>query len=772
MADELTVEVGLDVGQGDLDAAVQSYLSDIQAGLSDALDMGDLAKAPAEMLDAMRELKSLASDIKSDFKDMADYMKDIRESASSVRLTMGGQTAAGAGGGGAGGGGGGLGGIMGALGPWGAIAGLVAGLAPMALGGGMLLGGLTGGLSMGAGNTAGVWQHFMGGMGGPFEGAGGPAGRIAGGIVGRVAEAIGIDPRYSEGQRRMTDDDAARLYGAARGLVSSIGQGPVSMIANVAGGGEGAVWGRGVGARLGRELGVGETVGGAVGTELGRNVVAGMTERYLQEGMQRYPQYLQTMASMQSVAQYGGNLRQIRQAGAVGMGYGPGQIGPEFSALLQGYGGGPLTSDTLRTSMAYARRYGVGLGEQGAAMGGLLMAGGGSGQFSAEQRQSLTERIMTDAVSAGFGRQLPRFASAVGQSMSVVMGGPSLVTEAEIPGLASEMSRMTRMVMGRYGVGTEGAGRMVNAVAGTGGGALRNMMFGGGDDWGNALLWQTNRERFGNDPWQMMQGMAEWQRDPFGEQGMQFLAGPLQQIIQSSGGNEFAMAQGVTRFFQSQGQEIPFEMLEQIVERGSGVFAQADAEGRDMTQEEMLQALLGIDTSQVDEAELTRDTIETVNREGQEIMREQLGFMRASAGFEAQQLAISATMARHAQEAWRQQLEYAQITAGILRDSAVGQQIDVLQSLTGDALTALREGGGQAAIDALISGAIRTAMEGYTPTGETGGADRPAQIQNLREQQGLIQEISGQVTGVLSNILGGVNELARGAIPGVGRRGR
>jgi len=569
----------------------------------------------------------------------------------------------------------------------------------------------------------------------------------------------------------MTDDDAARLYGAARGLVSSIGQGPVSMIANVAGGGEGAVWGRNIGGRLGEEYGVGSGIGGAVGTELGRNLVAGMTERYMQEGMQRYPGYLQTMASMQSVAMYGGDLGQIRGAGATGMGYGPGQIGPEFSSMLQGYGGGPLTTDTLRTSMAYARRYGVDLGAQGQAMGGILMAGGGSGQFSAEQRQNVQERIMTDAVSAGFARQLPRFAAAVSSSMSVVMGGPSLVTEAEIPGLADSMSRMTRMVMGRYNVGTEGAGRMVNAVAGTGGGALRNMMFGGGDDWGNALLWQTNRERFGNDPWQMMQGMAEWQRDPFSEQGLQFLAGPLQQIIQSSGGNEFAMAQGTTRLFQSMGQEIPFEMLEQIVERGSSVFSAADAEGRDMTQDEMLQALLGIDTSQVDEAELTRDTIETVNREGQEIMREQLGFLRASAGFEAQQLAISATMAEHASEAWRQQLEYAQITAGILRDSAVGDSIDALQTLTGDALGALRAHGGEAAVEALISGALRTASERYTPTGNPADRETPEQaMDRVRQRSSIMENIEHRMNNVAGQAIGVMENISRGVGLGMSRR--
>jgi len=694
--EEIEVTLGFDADMADLESAFESQVQELQQGFDDVdTSLQSMQSALSDMVRPMAELRDLAKDLSGSFKDAKDAAQSIRESMASTRLQAGLGSTGGLGAGGSAGGGGGLGGLMGLF------------------GGGGLMGllGTGGTLALGALGTAGVGygvSRALRGVSGFLTGTGeeGSDG-LLGGLFGsdtsnRVRHSLVLAGLAEGGQatggvnadRGLSATDMARTYGAVRGMLGGIGQGPAGLMSQVIGGAFGAAGGVGIGGNLGADVartmglpaGLGEVAGQIGGAEIGRQMVSGMMGRYISEGMQRYPGFLSTSASMASVGQYGLDLRSIRRARPVSFGYGPDQIGPEFSALAQGFGGGPLTDDTLRTSMAFSRAYGLNMGGLGSAIGGLVNIGGG-GQLggpmgSAETREGVMLRVMTDAVASGFGRRLPEFAQAVSSGVGIAISGPGMIRQDQMRDLIDSVSATTANVARTRGVGLQAAGRFLAPIMGAGGQMTRSLLSGGGDPWSMSQLISTNRGRFGGDMYEMIYGEGgtiEAQADPFGA-GVELMAPAMRNILRSSS-TRYGAAVGVQQLFQGiTGQEATPEMIRDIVERGGGAIQQARAEGRDLTDEEMvalLQDIIGVtETGDEDLADTMRD----VNERGQAIMREQLGAMRAQAGFAAQQYAISAEMAADARTFYNAQMTETRATARLMRTSAIGTSIQAINA--------------------------------------------------------------------------------------------
>jgi hypothetical protein len=427
-------------------------MADIGLTIGFEIEQGDLDAAFAQQVESL---------------GAKDAASSIRGSIASTRLQTG--TGGAAGGGGAGGmlGGSALGGLMGILGP-------------LLLGGG--LGALgAGGIASFAG--AGIRAMLPGGgsisnrMGNMFGAVMGQDTPTAPTIVdiqsGQRPGFMSPLQQYAQGQtvpQILNQPGGARnvagLYGAFRGLAGSIGQGPVAMLSQTIGGAYGAAQGQEVGAQFAERLGMPTAMGRVAGAEIGRQALAGTTQRFITEGMQRYPGFLATSASMAQPGMYGADVRRLRGLGATRFGYSPDQIGSEFSGLYQGYGGGALTRDTEMTSMAYSRAYGVSMGAQGQAIGGLMNIGGGGQMATPEQREDTMLRVMTDAISAGFGRRLPEFAQSVSAGVGVAMSGPGMVGQSAMQNLIADMSQATANVARTRGVSLQQAGRVTGAFAG------------------------------------------------------------------------------------------------------------------------------------------------------------------------------------------------------------------------------------------------------------------------------------------------------------------
>lgn len=721
---DVELQVGLDVDNSDVDAAVHQYMQDIQANLSNQLDLGDAAKAPAEMVEAMRELKSLAQDIKNDFRDMAEFMRRVREDASSTRLTAGGSMAAG------GGGGGGGGGLMSMLGGFGGSAAMLAAALPL-LGGALAVGGTIGAggaglasIALGAIDNRSVGTRTSQLLGGGA--VGNLVGDVAGGVVGRIQEYFGVETRYNtaaQGSRdpgtvRYEGEDFARMYGFARGALAGLGQGPTGMIAQTFGGEAGAVGGQRVGGDIAESLGAPREVGQVAGAEIGRRYVSGAVQRYLEEGMQRYPGFLSTVAGMQSVAQYGGNLATIRGAGTTAFGYGPESIGAEFGGLLTGLGGG-LTGDAYTTSMAYARRFGVSLGSQGSAIGSLLMAGGGPGNFSDEQRSNTLRRVMTDAVAAGFGRRLGDFSRAIGGTINAVMGGPSFVQQAVLPQMIDELSSITSAISQQYNVGADDAQRMLAPLAGAPGAIARGLTGTGGDaNRSMALLWQMNRARYGHDPAAFQDAIQESiaAGGVMGREMMGIYARPLGHLLETTS-TEFGARASVRDFFGGLGLDVPIEMLQQIAGPGRHALIRG-ARGAGLSRDEMLEAMIGT----VGAGSL--DASRGIQRAGSRAMG-QMGMLRAQAGYQEQQLAISSAMAPDASRMLAEQLGLAQTTAGIIRDEdMITEGVQIMRA----GREALQREGVEGLVGAVAERTIEAAQRRAIPRSQTGTMLAPTEV--------------------------------------------
>lgn len=684
MAEDVSVSLAFDIDEGDLDTAMNQYMADFSSQLESALsNANSIHAALRDAVDPMKDLAKEAKEFTKALELARDITRQIREDAGSTRLAAGGE-------GGAGGGGllgsilgSGRSGIMSMVG--GAAGSLVAGAAGTGLavaGGAAIVGGTlhhfmpqigeaianAAGRVFGEGARRSVIRNLE--YGGTIEGSranellsGTPAAVSAsgpGGSLGLLQTLMG-GGSILDALRSVSGRDAAFTAGGAVGLMRGIsgGGGMMGLFSQFAGSALGARGGYDVGASM---FG---PAGGAFGAAVGMEVFPSILQSSVQQGMSMYPGYLQALASMSSVGQYGGDIRQIRRLRPGSFGYGPGELGPAFSSLYQGFGGGELTSDTLHTAMAYSRAYGVDMGQIGQSVGRLMNMGGGGQGFGAGIREEIMARVMADAVSEGFGRRLPEFSQAVSSGMQVAMSGPALIGQEAMPGLTATMSRLTGLVATRHGLGLEGATRMLSPLAAAPQQGIQALM-GGGDPYRAAMLWQTNRGRFGSDPYQMVfgsGGLMEAAQNPFAPESLEFQRGSLESIFREVP-NQWGQALAIQQMFPG----ISSQGIRQVVERGGAAFSEA---GGTLEGVDLLEVFTDITDTDRTESEETRDVMRDIQRSGERIMTEQLGAMRASAGFQYQQLGVAAAHASIAREFYQAQLTWARFGAQAIAASGV-----------------------------------------------------------------------------------------------------
>jgi hypothetical protein len=681
MAD-IGLTIGFEIEQGDLDAAFAQQVESLGASFDSAQSsIQAMQGSLRDLIQPMTQLRDLAKEMAESFEAAKDAASSIRGSIASTRLHTGAGGAAGGGGGGSA--------ISSMLGG-GALSSLLSVVGPLLLGaagGGAIAGGIStfAGAGIQALTGSGSISDRMSGFGRAVMGDDAPAGPKRPGFMTPIQQ-------FAQGQTAAqilnqpgAPRNVAGAYGMLRGLAGSMGQGPVAMISQTIGGAYGAAQGQEVGANLARRMGVDPTAGRIAGAEIGRQALGGTMQRYITEGMQRYPGFLATSASMAQPGMYGADVRRLRGLGAARFGYGPEQIGSEFSGLYQGYGGGALTRDTEMTSMAYSRAYGVSMGAQGQAIGGLMNIGGGGQMATPEQREDTMLRVMTDAISAGFGRRLPEFAQSVSAGVGVAMSGPGMVGQSAMQNLIADMSQATANVARTRGVGLQQAGRVTGAFAGAPGGLLRGLVQGGGDPRTMGLMVGANRGRFANlfdmavgrevagGGGEREGGLLQAQEDPFGA-GIEFLAPMMQQVIASSSTQMGALT-SISSLFSGMGQDLPVDAASDIVLRGGAAQQRARAEGRDVSTEEMVEILQGISGTIEGEGPSLEETMRDIQSSGETIMREQLTAMQTSASFAALEHSISASMSTVAGNFYRAQQAETLNMSRYLQTSSMAQSV-------------------------------------------------------------------------------------------------
>ncbi len=696
-ADDLSLSVGFDVDETELDSAIQDQVR----GLGDefenvARQVQSLVSDLRSSVGPLRDMRDMAKDMAASFKQAQDSAHQIKQAVASTRL----QTGAGAvtGAPSAGGGGGiGLGNILGMVGGGGGgLMRMLAGGGAAALGFGAIGAGFMGIGGSISGRLEAISDAWRNGQTWR-EGLGSRRDRLTG-ILSSGSPMAPMEA-YSQGysipeiMQRASGEQLAGSYGMVRGVFGGLGQGPIGMTSNLVGQTFGASGGYRVGSNLAADMGLPQTMGGVMGMEAGRQLMTGMVQNYIQEGMSRYPGFLQTGAALAAPRTLGATRASMRGLRPGAWGYGPGEFGGELAGLYSGFGGGELTGDTTQAAMAYSRAYGVSMGAQGQAVGGLLMAGGNIA--TADQRETTLLRVMTDAVAAGFGRRLPEFAQSVGGSVGIALSGPAITRADDMQDLIGVVSRATGRLSSSRGIGLQGASRLLAPWIGAPGGALRNFMGGGGDPYSTALLWQTNRSRFSNDPYQMMRGLSEAQSDPFGE-GLDMMLPAVQTLLRQST-TDFGAASSLRQFFGGLGQDVSFDTIDDLISNRSGLLGRGSG---GQNPRELLQALLGVEEGARTEGEELRDTMTELQETGHEIMREQLGELRANAGFAWAQYGISSRMARDARANHAAQMAETRAMADLMRAGAVGQAVR--------SIAALRESGAS-----ILGSGDDTAIEQY-----------------------------------------------------------
>lgn len=683
MADETTIgiSVAFDVSNQDMDRIVGDSAKEVERRFGEAFSEVDkLTRGLQDAVRPMAEIVKEAEKLSNEFKKVKEMTDSLRENTQSLRTQYGMP----------------IGSINQAFGGMGQMLGMVPGMHGLMRMGGTALG--IGGLGIGTGLLGFAGNMAFGEITGDRTGFLGRLVQVVHGaaqITGARRVLSWIAPDFiSRGEaawdRYQNADPAEQAAANVRmqrmgligaGIIRGIGQGPLGMFANISGTVRGYDVGRDVAAALG-----GGDVMQQIGGFLGASFLPGMIQNYAQEAMSRYPGYLQTAASMASVAMYGGNLRQIRALRPAQWGYGPGEIGPEFGALYRGFGGTGLTSDALRTAMAYSRLYGVGLGEIGQAVGGLVTVGGG-GQFStAVQNEQMLLRVMTDAVSAGFGRRLPEYAQAVGSSVQSVLAGPALIGQDQMAGLTSSISMMTGLTATTNRMGLGAAGRLLAPLISAPQNILEGMFSGRGSPFQMAMYWGSNRQRFGNDPMRMMEALERQAATPFSAEALEFQRGPLEQILRSAPNAAIAV-QSIRELMPN----ISFTGARQVYERGmEAVRREGGLGGADMRE-----LFTGVEESQVSEAEQTRETMRQIQTSGERIMNDQLRAMRANAQFAEAQFGISAAMAKDAAIFHRQQIAWTRVGIKLMQDAGIRRDIEALGTLFDPAFMAQMEAAGE-----------------------------------------------------------------------------
>lgn len=694
MPESVDVDVALHLDPNDLERAMSENIQELNSMFSESLNiMSQLKNALSDLTRPMDSLVSSAEKIKDAFSEVKDLTDRIRQDISSTRLQTG---APGTMGGGMGGGGGGLGNILGLLGgAGGPIGGIIAAglsLAPVALGGGALAGaGSFAGLADMVGDRGSLLSRGAAFVGNTL-GIGDPLSSVRGVVNGgqqqiSPSQAIGAIARGDIGSAismmargGLDISGTARLAGGALGLVESMGQGPMGMLTHTLGRSMGA----GGGAEVAQAMGMGR-LGQGLGAMLGGAIMPGLTSSFMDQAMAAYPGYLQTMASMAEVGLAGGDVRTMRGLRPARFGYGPGEQGAAFGGLFRGFGGGALTEETQLTAMAYSRAYGVDMGAIGQSVGGLLNMGGGGQNFNAQIRETAMVRVMADAVSEGFGRRLPEFASAVGSGLSMLSQGPALIEQQSMPGLVSSLSRLMGRTSTAMGVGLEGAQRYMQPLISAPQRFLEGMMGGGGDPFQMALAWSTNRESVGSDPMEMVRRMVGVSQDPFSRESLEFQRAPIQAIMEQNQ-TRYSRLLALRQYMP----DISAQGALRVVDRASDVIEG----GGSLENVDMLELFTGVTDAQMSEGENTRQTMRDIQRSGEQIMRDQLGAMRASAGFQEQQLGIAAAGAEQARRAYNVQMGLQRAMAQLMSVSALGTAMQTLEQTYGSEFAAQLGGTG------------------------------------------------------------------------------
>jgi len=732
---ELSLTIGFDVDDSDLQKVVQQQAGELGREFKGVeSNVQSLQRMLQDLVRPMQDMRDMAKEMSESFKQAKDAARDIRESIASTRL----HTGTGGAGGGGDGGGGGLG-ITDLLrfgrNPISSILSSVSG-STMLGGAGLGLAGI--GLALPAVGAAYNWATNAGRQ---ALGAALPSDQPVGRFMAPLqAIAQGASPLEVMQQDPYGMGGA---YGTVRGLMSGIGQGPVGLAANIVGGGWGAAGGVRVGGQIAETLGINRGAGQLVGAEMGRQMMTGTLERYINEAMQRYPGFVAQTAAMATPGLYGGDWRQLRGLRPARYGYGPEQSGAEFGALYQGYGGGELTMDNARVAMQYSRAYGVGMGQIGQAMGGILNIGGG-GQFAtAEQREHMTLRVMTDAIAAGFGRRLPEFASAVSTGVGIAVSGPGMIRQADMAELSETISRITGRVATERGVGLQQAGRFLAPIIGAPGGMMRGVLGGGGDPFAMAQLMATSRGRFGGDQFQMMfgeRGLLAAQADPTGI-GLEFLAPMLRNQLRTSG-SPYGAAVGMSQTFRGLGVEATPDMIRDLVVRGGALQQQARSEGRDITDEEMLELLQDIIHTNEDEGDSMENTMREVGAASDRVMREQLAPLANWANLQEAERARTAAMISVGEQFYQDQLRETTAMARAIEESNMREDLRAIHELRREGVSILQGGDVAGYIEHMARGLwtrVRTAGGPLDRNARDAPVAPPATVREFQQERVVVE---------------------------------
>jgi len=137
--------------------------------------------------------------------------------------------------------------------------------------------------------------------------------------------------------------------------------------------------------------------------------------------------------------------------------------------------------------------------------------------------------------------------------------------------------------------------------------------------------------------------------------------------------------------------DISFTGARMVTERAQGYMQEhgGTLEGADIAE-----MFTGVEESQINEAQETRDAMRDIQRSGEAIMREQLGAMQANARFQESQLGISAAMAGDAAKFYQMQLGFTRVGVELMDDIRVSSDIQAASVLFNpEFLTQLRGAG-------------------------------------------------------------------------------
>lgn len=453
--------------------------------------------------------------------------------------------------------------------------------------------------------------------------------------------------------------------------------------------------------RMQTGLGVGGLIAGHIpGLRNIANLVPGMVGNIIQEAMGGYVTALQANAQIAGVAQYGGSGRAAVRTG-LRYGFAPQESAGIAGGIYQGMlGGENLNRGMIDVMMMLQRRYGVSAAGYAQQLGGLFQIGG-AGMTETGVRENLSVKIITEGVSAGFGRRLPEFTSAISSSMQNAFA-PVIMTNSTLSrnmrGIASLLSASTRGT----GLGLQQTQRMLEPILSAPGKAMEMFAYGGGDPYTMSMLWSTMQDTHGGDPWQMVMGLNRLQQNQFTEtgaltrEGGQFWGGMLQSIGTQVGANDTAGKFTLMRTLQGLGMRPPVEMVENVWNR----YQTAREAGRDINDPAVIQEIMtGITSDLLNTQEDTNDILINLRDESRTLMREQLSALNALAGFQAQQLAAAQAMAPLAQMMFAVQAKSSIFLAKLAESAGLTSATRDVQSLFTQGMSELQgmihnQGGG------------------------------------------------------------------------------